>query len=273
MKTTRRQFGSLAIGAAACMAGIGALATTAKPAKAEKPDAKIATAWKEMRVGGSLMRVYTAGPEAPSGKVPGILILQEAFGVNRHIRNVAERFASLGYVAYAPDLYHRTSQGFEGDYENSQPSMQQMKLMTDDGLIQDLQATYALITRDPRVDASRIASSGYCMGGRASFMANAVLPLKAAIAYYGGRIAPDLLPRAMEQHGPILLFWGGKDQHVGQEQPRAVADALRAAGKVYADVTFSEAEHGFFCDVRKSWNPDAAKESWALATAFLTDHL
>jgi carboxymethylenebutenolidase len=110
------------------------------------------------------------------------------------------------------------------------------------------------------------------MGGRASFAANAVLPLKAAISYYGAGIT-KMLPLARDQHGPILLFWGGKDAHIGRDQQIAVADALRSAGKTFSDVEFSDADHGFFCDVRKSYNPVAARESWALLTEFFKEHL
>lgn len=111
------------------------------------------------------------------------------------------------------------------------------------------------------------------MGGRASYLANATLPLAAAVSYYGGRIAPDLLPLAKNMHAPILLFWGGKDKHILPEQYRAVSDALREAGKAYTEVVFSEGDHGFSCDERASYNPKAAKEAWALTLEFLKDEL
>jgi len=125
-----------------------------------------------------------------------------------------------------------------------------------------------------------VGSTGYCMGGRASFLADAVLPLQASVSYYGGGIAagpqpmlPDLLGRASELHAPILLFWGGKDTHIGADLPRAVEDAVKAAGKPYAQVVFSEADHGFFCDARASYNPEVAAQAWALMLAFLASHL
>ena len=116
---------------------------------------------------------------------------------------------------------------------------------------------------------------------RASFLADALLPLKASVSYYGGGIAPsegggffpDLLGKAGDLHAPILLFWGGLDSHIGPEQVRATEDALKAAGKPYAQVVFSQADHGFFCDARASYNPDAAGQAWALTLAFLSTYL
>ena len=84
---------------------------------------------------------------------------------------------------------------------------------------------------------------------------------------------PDLLGRAPALNAPILLFWGGKDTHIVPEQRRAVEDALLAAEKPYAMVTFSQADHGFFCDARASYDPAASREAWALTLAFFQTHL
>ena len=277
MKPTRRQFiKSIIVGATWLAAGATAFA------KASPNTGGIMgkyTEYKTVRVSDNTdMRVYMAYPhtlassQSPKAKVPGVLVLQEAFGVNAHIRDVTQRIANLGYVAAAPELYHRTGQGFESGYEDTADAMKRMQTVTDAGLEADLHATYDLLKGDPQVDASRIASVGYCMGGSASYMANAILPLKAAVSYYGGGMAKQLA-RAKDQHAPILLFWGGKDTHIGREKQNAIAEALRGAGKLFIDVEFSDAEHGFFCDARKSYNPVAARESWALFTAFFREHL
>ncbi len=83
---------------------------------------------------------------------------------------------------------------------------------------------------------------------------------------------PGLLGRIKDLKNPVLLFWGGKDQHITLEQRRAVADALTAAGKSYVNVEFSEADHGFFCDARASYNPVAASQAWPLTLAFLNTY-
>ena len=121
-----------------------------------------------------------------------------------------------------------------------------------------------------------MASTGYCVGGRVSFLANTLLPLSASVSYYGGGIAPSegspfpsLLEKAVDLHAPMLLFWGGKDGHLGPDVIQSVDTALRTAKKNYTQVVFSEADHGFFCDARASYNPEAARQAWALTLEFL----
>jgi carboxymethylenebutenolidase len=240
--------------------------------------AQIATQTISLNVSdGTSMNAFVARPEG-KGKHPGMLVFQEAFGVNGHIRDVCGRIAAEGFVALAAELYHRTAPGFEGRYDDLEPAIAQARALTEAGLEADVRAAHQALVADPGVDGGRIVSIGFCMGGRVSFLADAVLPLKASISFYGGGIAPsqmgpDLLGRAMDLHGPILLFWGGRDKHIGVEQPRAVADALRAAGKTYVNVEFSDADHGFFCDARSSYHPGAAAQGWALSLAFLKERL
>jgi carboxymethylenebutenolidase len=217
---------------------------------------------------GSRMDAHLARP-GDSTQHPGIIVLQEAFGVNSHIRNVAERFAREGYVAIAPELFHRTAPGFEGDYGNFAAVMPHMRAMTTDGAEADLRAAFEWLQAQKTVQQDHVCSVGYCMGGRMSFLANATLPLRAAASYYGGGIAPALLDRASRLHGPMLFFWGGLDKHIPPEQRNAVVDAVRSANKSYANVEFSDADHGFNCDERSSYQPRAARQAWALLLEFL----
>ncbi|MCL5283391.1 MAG: dienelactone hydrolase family protein [Armatimonadetes bacterium] len=222
---------------------------------------------------GSAVRAYMARPVG-RGVLPVLLVLQEAFGVNAHIRQVAERFAAgLGYLAIAPELFHRTAPGIEGDYNDFTGVMEHVRALTEEGMSADFTGVYNWIRGQEAVDCEMVGAVGFCMGGRAAFLCNSVLPLKAAVSYYGGGIAPGLLGRAPAMQGPILLFWGGMDQHIGPEQRRAVSDALCDAGKKYVAVEFSDAQHGFFCDVRPSYNPDAAIQSWALTVEFFKAYL
>jgi carboxymethylenebutenolidase len=221
---------------------------------------------------GTTMSAYTAIP-GDGGKLPGLLVFQEAFGVNEHIRDVTRRFAKAGFVAIAPELFHRTGPGFEGKYDNFQACMPHMQGLTPEGLSQDAQAAFDWLQKNPRVVPNCTASVGFCMGGRVSFLANAVAPLRAAISFYGGNIAPALLPRAPQLHGPMLFFWGGQDAHIPQDQIRAVIDAVRQAKKTFVNVEFSDADHGFFCDARPSYNEAAAKQAWDLSMRFLSTYL
>jgi len=180
-------------------------------------------------------------------------------------------------VVIAPELFHRTAApGFEGRYDDFPSVAPHMRAMKEDALEADERAAYDWLRENIANDAL-ISAIGYCMGGRAAFLAGLTLPLASAVSYYGGGIAPNpstpgLLGRAAELQCPILLFWGGKDKHITPEQRRAVNDTLTAEGKDFVQVEISDADHGFFCDARPSYSPMAAALAWPLTLAFLKTH-
>lgn len=222
---------------------------------------------------GTEMRAYVAFPRA-TGPVPGIILLQEAFGVNHHMRSVADRLAAAGYAVVAPELFHRTAApGLEIAYANfSSEALPHYAAINNDDLTSDLQAAYAWLTTQPLVKAEKIGSIGFCLGGKVSFLANAVLPLAAAVSYYGGG-THTLTDRAQDLHAPHLFFWGGLDEHIGKAHIHQVTEAVEAASKPYINAVISYADHGFHCDERPSYHPTAAKEAWALTLAFLGEKL
>jgi carboxymethylenebutenolidase len=230
------------------------------------------TRTQEIHVDGGKMNLYIAAPKNISGKLPAILVLQEAFGVDRHIQEVTKRFADEGFLAVAPELFHRTARGFIGSYDDFTAIMPHYQAVTVDTLKADFKATYGWLTENG-ADANQVVAIGFCMGGRAAFVANATLPLKAAISYYGGGIAPDLLPLAKEQHGPFLMCWGGLDGHIPVEQSHQIAAALKTAKKSYLNIEFSDGDHGFFNDHKKQYNKKVASEAWALSLQFLKNNL
>ena len=231
---------------------------------------EIVTSYVSLEVeDGTQMSSYCARPQA-KGPLPCILVFQEIFGVNCHIRAVVERFASQGFMALAPELFHRTAPpAWEGDYGNYTSVLPHTRALTIAQSEADLRACYQWMRQQPEVDIERMYAIGFSLGGRIAFLANATLPLRAAASFYGGRIAPGLLDRAAAQHGPILLIWGGRDAHITAEQRRAVGDALAEAKKSYVEVLFADAEHGFFCDDRKNYDDKAARASWGLLGEFL----
>jgi carboxymethylenebutenolidase len=107
------------------------------------------------------------------------------------------------------------------------------------------------------------------MGGRASFIANSSVRLRAAVSFYGGGIAPGLLDRAAKLEAPSLFIWGGLDKHITPEHRRAATEALSGQKKIYVNAEFSRADHGFFCDERASYEPHSARQAWALTLEFL----
>jgi carboxymethylenebutenolidase len=221
--------------------------------------------WIDLTVDdGSAMRAWVAKPEGTPAR--GLLVFQEAFGVNAHIRDVTERFAKAGFLAIAPELFHRTAPGFDGRYEDFPTAMTQLQAITEQGLDADVRAAYEWLQQQGVGGNS--AAVGYCLGGRVSFVANSAVPLKAAVSYYGGNI-PPLMGRAPRLSGPMLFFWGGLDHHIPDEQRHAVIKGVGDAGKTFVNVLFSNADHGFFCDARASYNPQAAAQAWSLTQAFL----
>jgi carboxymethylenebutenolidase len=224
---------------------------------------------------GTSMRAYVAHPEGKPRA--GLLVFQEAFGVNAHIRDVTQRFAREGYLAISPELFHRTAPGLEAGYTNFAEVMPHMQALTDAGLAADIQAAHAWLKNGEAKDLS-VGATGYCMGGRTSIHAALTVPLQCAVSYYGGGIAPggmfpSLADRLKDLEAPTLYFWGGLDAHIGEDAVHAVEKALSAAKKDYVNVVFSKADHGFFCDARASYNPVAARQAWSLTLEFFSIHL
>jgi carboxymethylenebutenolidase len=218
---------------------------------------------------GTRMSAYVARSEQ-AGPHPGLILLQEAFGVNHHIRNVAERFAAEGYIAIAPELFHRTAPpDFEGSYTDFSAVQPHLRAVTPETSELDVRAAYDWLHSNAQVKPGEISSVGFCMGGRASFIANSILRLRAAISFYGGGIAQALLDRASQQQAPLLLIWGGLDKHITPDHRKVVTDALTEHQKTYVNVEFARADHGFFCDERASYEPHSARQAWALTLEFL----
>src|ERR1039458_6479846 len=149
----------------------------------------------------------------PDGAVHGsLLVFQEAFGVNNHIQNIARRLAREGYIAIAPELFHRTApMGFEGPYDNFPILKPHFDALTDENLLADTKAAYEWLLGDGGAQPGQIGCVGFCLGGKVSFLANAALPLEAAVSFYGTRILQSL-NQVSAQKGPLLLIWGGKRQ-------------------------------------------------------------
>jgi carboxymethylenebutenolidase len=211
-------------------------------------------------------KAYLAVPSAK--KAPGIVLIQEVFGVNNHIRSVADRYAADGYVVLAPDIFWRSQPMFDVGYDpESIAKGRAMKGQTDIAkAVADVAATVS--TLRARGDCTgKVASIGYCMGGWLSFLAAANAGVDAAVCYYGGGIDGSLAqaPRAI---CPILMHFGAKDEHI----PQSAVEATRGAFKGRSDVeilVYEGAGHGFHCDERGSYNAESAKLAHERSLAFL----
>lgn len=222
---------------------------------------------------GSSMRAYVAYPEAVNN-LPAVLVFQEAFGVNAHIRNITKRIAHEGYYAVAPELYHRSGAGFEGSYTEFTSVRPHMEAMTRAGLEADILATYDWVQQQSaQVNIRSVVSVGFCMGGRVSVHASSLLPLKAAASFYGAGIMDSISDRIENVQSPLMLCWGGLDQHITKEKIDPLLQALDIHKKSYIHAVFSNADHGFFCDARQSYQPEAAQTAWAMLKAFWASYL
>jgi carboxymethylenebutenolidase len=221
--------------------------------------------------GDGTMQCFVARPAA-GGKHPAVIVVMEAFGLNGHIKNVAERVAAEGYVALAPDLYYRENGAVVG-YDNLPEAIRLMTGLTDDNIVRDIGSVISYLRGQELVRSDRIAITGFCMGGRISFLAAATQPaISAAAPFYGGGIG-GLLERAKDIRCPTLLFFGDRDAFIPNDEVERIKTTLAGLGKPAEVKVYAGAEHGFFCDERASYNAEAAADAWQRLLKFLGQHL
>ncbi|WP_291510331.1 dienelactone hydrolase family protein [Acidithiobacillus sp.] len=215
------------------------------------------------------LRAWYAHPTSP-GPHPAVLVFIEAFGVNEHFRELAERLAKAGYCAVVPDIYH----GKVYDYTDFDGAIGHLRTLKDDQVMTEAQTAVASILQRPEVRGPRVGVLGFCMGGRYAFLANAELGerVAATVAFYGGGIAPDkdpagrppLLGHVDKMQAPLLLLYGAEDQSIAPEEHGRIATALSTARKRYTLTVFPGAPHGFFSDRRDSYRAEPAREAWEM---------
>jgi carboxymethylenebutenolidase len=207
-----------------------------------------------------------------------VIVIQEAFGVNDHIREVVGRFADAGYYALAPELFHRVGSP-EVDYDNFPEAMTAMASLDADGIGFDLAAAAGFLG-DAGFHQSSIAIVGYCMGGTVAFYGATLGIVGAAATFYGGGIeagrfgfAP-LLELAPRLQCDWIGLYGDLDKGIPVEQVEALRTAAATSDHVTEIVRYGDAEHGFHCDARPAvFNPDAAADAHAQTLAFFCAHL
>ena len=148
-------------------------------------------------------------------------MVQEAFGLNDHIKGVARRLAGEGYVTLAPDLFHRGGPGRFAPYDDLPQAITMMRDLTDQGIVEDISAAVGALEKQPAIRADRIGITGFCMGGRVSYLAACALPdkIRAAVPFYGGGIPID---RTATLKAPVLAFFGGDDPFIPLHQVKAL---------------------------------------------------
>jgi carboxymethylenebutenolidase len=233
---------------------------------------EIQTEAVEMPATGGTMPGFLARPGSSAAPAPAVLVIQEAFGLNAHIKEVTRRVAAEGYVALAPDLYWRAGRGRSAGYDQLPEAIALMQSLQDPEIVSDVEHAIAYLERQSFVRAGRIGITGFCMGGRVSYLAACELPgkLRACVPFYGGGIPVEKTERL---GAPLLAFFGEDDGFIPLASVEELKAALTRYGKQAEVVVYPGAGHGFFCNERDSYRADAARDAWERLQTFLAAHL
>jgi carboxymethylenebutenolidase len=220
--------------------------------------------------GSSAMPAYLARPKT-GGRHPAVIVWMEIFGVNSHVRDVAERVAREGYVAVAPNFFHRTAPDIEVGYDEAgmAAGIKEMGKLDADQMIADAKAAVTWLRARPDV-AGKIGVTGFCIGGHMSYLTAAETDVAAAASFYGGGIAapqgpggkPSPIQRTNKITGRVLALFGAKDGMISQTQVEQIRTALREHSVKSEIVVYPDADHGFFCDQRATFHAASAKDAW-----------
>lgn len=225
-----------------------------------------------------LMDIYVACPETEI-KVPLVLVFQEAFGVNSHIRSVCDRLAQAGFMAAAPDLFHRFGRRIVIPYGERKNFMPLLGKIRNEDIVQDALDTIAFLKDLPNADVTNLSSIGFCIGGFSSVLCASQIPVRKMISFYGaGMVKPregiglhPILDEIGRIKGSCLFFFGGKDSSIPASDIKEIEKKLSASEVPFEVDIFENSDHGFFCDERKSYNQVDASIAWKKSLSFLRD--
>ncbi len=261
---------SLASGFALSAGPVSAQTITTDSAGLVAGEVKVKTADGEMPA-------YRAMPDK-GGPFPTVLVIQEVFGVHEHIKDLCRRLAKSGYFAIAAELYAR--QGDPTKYTDIPKLIAEVvsKVPTAQ-VMSDLDASVAYAKASGKADTAKLAVTGFCWGGFATWMYAAHNPgLKAAVTWYGvDRKTSDIIPKNPidvigELKCPVLALHGGQDQSIPKEMIDKRQEACEAAGKICEYKIYPDAPHGFNADYRPSYRADDAKDGWARMLAWFKEY-
>jgi carboxymethylenebutenolidase len=219
---------------------------------------------------------YRAMPNN-GGPFPTVLVIHEAWGVHEHIKDLCRRLAKLGYFAIAPELWAR--QGNAAAAKDMDETRRIMSSVPEAQVMSDLDATETYAKSTGKADTTKLAVTGFCWGGRETWLYAAHNPdLKAAVTWYGVDRPPgELTPKnpadiAGQVKCAVLAFYGGQDQSIPPETREKREAACKAAGKTCEMKVYPDAPHGFNADYRPSYRPDDARDAWARMLAWFKEH-
>jgi carboxymethylenebutenolidase len=213
---------------------------------------------------------YLAKPQQ-QGLFPGVVVIQEIFGVNEHIRDVTERFAKEGYVAIAPAIYQRLAPGFETGYTSEDVKIgREYKEQTKaEELLGDIQTAIDYLYQLPQVKKTGVGCIGFCFGGHVAYLVATLDSIKATASFYGAGIAnftpgggEPTITKTKDIKGTMYAFFGMKDASIPVEQVDRIEAELKKYNIPHQVFRYRDADHGFFCDRRASYNRSAAEDAW-----------
>ncbi|UKO98507.1 dienelactone hydrolase family protein [Nostoc sp. UHCC 0870] len=214
---------------------------------------------------------YLAQPQAP-GSYPGVVVLQEIFGVNEHIREVTARIAELGYVAIAPALFERVAPGFETGYTPADIQVGRKyawEQTTVSELLSDIQAAIDYLKTLPNVKKDGFGCIGFCFGGHVAYLAATLPDITATASFYGAGIptrtpggGTSTITHTSEIKGTIYTFFGKEDASIPPEHIKQITAELEKYNISHRVFSYDGADHGFFCNRRPSYHPQAAADAW-----------
>jgi carboxymethylenebutenolidase len=221
---------------------------------------------------GSMVKIPTNGTTTPgylatpaSGKGPGVLVLQEWWGLVPHIKNVCDRFAAEGFSALAPDLFHGQT---ASEPDGAGKLFMALNIAQAE---KDLRGAATFMAEHS--STAKIGAVGFCMGGQLALFAGTVNPsVGAVVDFYG--IHPNVKPDYTKLSGPVLGLFAEKDQFVTPQTAREVDAAIKKAGKASEIHIYPNVDHGFFNDERAEvYNKAAAEDAWRRTLSFFRRHL
>jgi carboxymethylenebutenolidase len=213
---------------------------------------------------GHRLRAYVASPDTPAQS--SIVVIQEIFGVNSHIRSIADSYAREGFYAIAPALFDRSQPGIELNY-NSADAQRGMQIATQIGLEKALLDISAAITQAAQgTPAKKVGVLGFCWGGTLAWLSATRLNPTAAVAYYGGQISKFVAERP---RCPVLLHFGAQDKHI----PAFEIQKIQQAHPDVPLYLYENAGHGFNCDQRPDYEPISAAQARQRTLSFFRAHL
>ena len=234
----------------------------------------MASSWESIAVNGQEMDLYLSLPDGP-GPFPAVVVSQHGGGVDRFIRDMADRLAAEGYAAAAPNLFHRITDDMLTD------GSRRIQHLSDPDIAADIDATVEFLSNHAAVNGDGMGVTGFCMGGRVTWLAACTNShFKAAVPYYGGNIMTPWGKAAQSPFAltpgikcPVLFHFGEIDENPSQADMRKLDGELTRLGIAHRFYTYPGADHAFMDYTAARYQKDASDVSWARTVDFLAQHL